>query len=256
MYFSPMRILKIVLGNVWRIWFFFWAIVSFLVLYPVFVVALRGSAPYVTAFKWMKIHARIIVFFSGIKVEVIHRFKPMQNETYVLCPNHISYLDIVLTYIAFPHYFHFMGKAELKRVPLFNIFFKKMNIAVERKSRSGSHKAYVRASNDLQKNISISIFPEATIPACNPHLGPMKNGAFKLAIENQVKILPIVFIDNWKVLPDVPHKINGGKPCKARIVIAPPIDTKGLEEKDTATVKQRYRELMDEILKEYDYGNL
>ncbi len=202
----------------------------------------------------MKVHARMIVFLSGIKVEVINRYTPKKDETYVICPNHISYLDIVLTYIAFPHYFHFMGKAELKRVPFFNIFFKKMNIGVERESRSGSHKAYMRASDDLQKNISISIFPEATIPLCNPELGPMKNGAFKLAIENQVKILPIVFIDNWKVLPDVPHKVYGGKPCLARIVIAEPIETKGLEEKDNLEVKQKYREVMQNILQEFDFG--
>jgi 1-acyl-sn-glycerol-3-phosphate acyltransferase len=249
-----MRIFRIALGNIWRFWFFFEAIVTFFLLYPVFCFTLRGNAPYEKAFKWMKVHARMIVFLSGIKVEVINRYTPKRDETYVICPNHISYLDIVLTYIAFPHYFHFMGKAELKRVPFFNIFFKKMNIGVERESRSGSHKAYMRASDDLQKNISISIFPEATIPLCNPELGPMKNGAFKLAIENQVKILPIVFIDNWKVLPDVPHKIYGGKPCRARIVIADPIETKGLEEKDSLLVKQKYREIMQHILQEFDFG--
>ncbi len=249
-----MRIVRIVLGNLWRFWFFFEAVVTFFLLFPFLLLALRGKAPYHQAFKLMKFHARTIVFLSGIKVKVIRQYEPKENETYIICPNHISYLDIVLTYVAFPHYFHFMGKAELERVPFFNIFFKKMNIGVNRSSRMASHKAYQRACNDLQQNISISIFPEATIPDCNPKLGPMKNGAFKLAVENQVNILPICFIDNWKLLPDCPHKIWGGRPGIARIVIDKPIEVGGLTEADVPKLKNTYRQRMENILSQYQYG--
>lgn len=249
-----MRIVRIVFGNLWRFWFFFEAVVTFFLLFPFLLLALRGKAPYTVAFRMMKFHARTIAFLSGIRVKVIHNYKPSENKNYIICPNHISYLDIVLTYVAFPHYFHFMGKAELERVPFFNIFFRKMNIGVNRSSRMASHKAYQRACNDLKHNISISIFPEATIPDCNPKLGPMKNGAFKLAVENQVNILPICFIDNWKLLPDCPHKIWGGRPGIARIVIDKPIEVGGLTEADVPKLKNTYRQRMENMLAKYHYG--
>lgn len=40
----------------------------------------------------------------------------------------------------------------------------------------------------------------------------MKNGAFKLAVENQVSILPVCYVDHWKLLPDSPRRIFGGRP--------------------------------------------
>lgn len=202
----------------------------------------------------MQLHARLIVFLSGIKVKVVYNYQPSKNQTYVICPNHISYLDIVIMYVAFPHYFHFMGKAELERVPFFNIFFKRMNIGVNRSSRTASHKAYLRACSDLQQHINISIFPEATIPECNPQLGPMKNGAFKLAIENQVNILPVCYIDNWKLLPDCPRKYLGGRPGIARVIIDHPIIVKGLTENDAAELKKLYSERMNKVLSEYQFG--
>ncbi len=253
-YFSRMRFFRIVLGNLWRFWFFFEAVVTFFLLFPFFVITLSGKAPYHRAFWWMQLHARLIVFLSGIRVKVIRNYQPDKNKTYLICPNHISYLDIVVTYVAFPHYFHFMGKAELERVPLFNIFFKRMNIGVNRASRSASHKAYLRAGSDLQNHISIAIFPEATIPPCNPQLGPMKNGAFKLAVENQVSILPVCYVDHWKLLPDSPRRIFGGRPGIARVVIDKPVEVKGLTLEDVPQIKNTYRQRMDAMFATYHYG--
>jgi len=82
----------------------------------------------------------------------------------------------------------------------------------------------------------------------------MKNGAFKLAIENQIMLLPVCYIDNWKILPDCPRKILGGRPGIARVIIDKPIEVKGLTEADVPELKKRYRERMDNILQEYQYG--
>lgn len=157
-----------------------------------------------------------------------------------------------MTYRVLPHYFHFMGKAELKKVPLFNRFFKEMNILVDRSSIVASHKAFVRAAEDLDKGISIAIFPEATIPDCTPALGKLKNGAFKLAIEKQVPIVPIVFIDNWKALPDGPRKrVFSGGPGLLRVVIHDPIPTVGLTEADLNQLKDRYRAVMESTIEKF-----
>lgn len=93
-------------------------------------------------------------------------------------------------YNVIPEYFLFMGKYELLRWPLFNMFFKDMNIAVNRGSHVEAAKAFRRAANALDRGTSLALFPEGTIPVFTPRLKPFKDGAFKLAIEKQVPIVP------------------------------------------------------------------
>ena len=174
----------------------------FLFLYPAVFVLISKPKWYPHVFTLKRIWAHLILFNSGIRFKVVKQPALDNNKAYIFCPNHSSILDIVISYVAIPQYFHFMGKAELTRVPLFRIFFRDMNIAVDRRSVTASHRAFLRAKADLNKNISIGIFPEATIPVCTPKLGPVKNGAFRLAIENKVPIVPITYVNCWKIIPD------------------------------------------------------
>ncbi|MBK7682139.1 MAG: 1-acyl-sn-glycerol-3-phosphate acyltransferase [Bacteroidetes bacterium] len=119
-----------------------------------------------------------------------------------------------------------------------------MNISVDRSSIKDSHKAYKRARKDLQKGISLAIFPEATIPDCSPELGPFKNGAFKLAIEMQVPIVPITFLDNWCIFPDSKGQKLLLRPGISRIVIHPPISTIGLTEEDANGLRDQVKDLI------------
>ena len=95
-----------------------------------------------------------------------------------------------------------MAKKELAKIPLFGIFFRTIDIAVDRSSAIGSHKSFVTAAERIQAGYSIIIFPEGTIWKFAPKLKPFKNGAFKLAIDNNVPIVPITFYNNYKILPD------------------------------------------------------
>lgn len=244
-----MQKISFILRRIWCGWFFLVGFISFLVLYPLFIIFLSKEKWFPLAFQLKKIWAHIILFFSGIfytikKEGIIEKGKP-----YVICPNHASYLDIVLANIAFPNYFHFMGKAELLRVPLFNIFFKRMNIPVNRGSIKDSHKAFERAKSDLDKNIGIAIFPEATIPACAPELGPFKNGAFRLAIEKQVPVVPITFKDNWRIFPDRQGARYLCRPGLSRIIIHSPIETKGMGNEHTSVLRQSVHDCISEQLK-------
>lgn len=141
-----------------------------------------------------------------------------------------------------------MGKAELQNVPLFNIFFRKMNIAVDRASIRSAHKAYQRAQMDIQKGISIAIFPEATIPDCSPGLGPFKNGAFKLAVESQVPVIPVSFLDNWRLFPDTSRERFVVRPGISRIVVHKAISTRGLKEEDISGLKEQVRNILADSL--------
>jgi 1-acyl-sn-glycerol-3-phosphate acyltransferase len=143
----------------------------------------------------------------------------------------------MLIYISIPVYFHTMGKAELLKVPLFRRFFERMNIPVNRKSKFDSHRAYLRAANDIDKGISITLFPEGTIHHNGPVMGRFKNGPFRLAVLKQVPIVPITFLDNWRLLPDN-YKSSAGHPGIARVIIHDPIPTKGKTEDDIDDLKR------------------
>ena len=246
-----MNFFRIALRKTWRCLFFVNGILTFMVFFPVFYVLLKNENWFGKVFKLKRIWAKFLINNVGIRQRIIRDYKLDPKRAYVICPNHGSYLDIILTYISVPVYFHFMGKAELKKVPFFNQFFDKMNILVDRGSIIGSHKAFIRAAQDIDKGISIAIFPEATIPESAPVLGRMKNGAFKLAIEKQVPIVPVVYIDNWRLLPDGHLKCTGGCPGITRVYIHDPIETKGLTENDLSSLKKQYEQLLTATLKEY-----
>lgn len=152
--------------------------------------------------------------------------------------NHTSYIDIVLSYLFLPSYYVFMAKMELKKVPLFKVFFEKMQISVDRASRMSSHKAFLRAKEELDLGNSVFIFPEGTISS-EGVLKAFKNGPFKLAIDNQVPIVPITYKNNWKILQNGGFFKSYGRPGISRIVIHEPIQTKGLGEEDLVNLRQQ-----------------
>jgi 1-acyl-sn-glycerol-3-phosphate acyltransferase len=243
--------LSFICRRIWCGWFFLSGFLSFLPLYPLFLIFLSREAWFPYAFRLKKVWAHWIIFSTGIFYTIRYESKLDRKQAYVICPNHSSYLDIVLTNITFPNYFHFMGKAELQKVPLFNIFFRRMNIAVNRSSITDSHKAFKRASGDLSKGISLAIFPEATIPNCAPELGPFKNGAFRLAIEKQVPIVPITYLDNWRLFPDTKHKRFLVRPGLSRIIVHTPIPTIGMTENDATALRKQVYDTLNDTLNKY-----
>lgn len=234
---NSVSVFRNIAGHIWRVWFFINAFVFFLLLYPLVLIFISREVWFRHVFILIRIWARCVIFFSGISCKVSGAALLKPRTAYVLCPNHSSILDILISYVAIPEYFHFMGKAELTKIPLFGIFFRKMNIAVDRSSLKASYGAYQRAHDDIQKGISIGIFPEATIPNCTPKLGPFKNGAFKLAIENQIPVVPITYVNTYKIMPDI-DKTCGGQPGKVYVYIHQPIITKGMTEADIKTLRE------------------
>jgi 1-acyl-sn-glycerol-3-phosphate acyltransferase len=247
-----MNFFELVLRKTWRFLFFLNGVITFLFLYPVFYLLLKNENWFPKVFSLKRVWARLLINNVGIRCKVIRSPELRTTEPFIICPNHTSFLDIILTYIVIPRYFHFMGKAELKKVPFFNVFFDKMNILVDRGSIIASHRAFMRAGADLDKGISIAIFPEATIPASAPRLGRFKNGAFKLAIEKQVPIIPVVFIDNWHLLPDGIMRKTGGAPGISRVYIHDPVLTRGYTESDVDLLRKKVFDLIEGTLRQYN----
>lgn len=236
---------------IWKVWFFLFFLAWLIVLYPIFWVLFMRRAWFKHAFNLMRALGMLLQIGSGIVL--LKKYKaPLPKSPYVIVANHSSYLDIVLMYNVFQEYFVFMGKAEIKDWPLFNIFFtKNMNILVNRGSIMEAHKAYKRATEEIDKGSSIAIFPEGTIPSDAPNLKRFKSGAFKLAIEKQVPIVVVTFLNNWERLQTgAVLRVKGG-PGLTRVIIHEPISTVGLTDKDEKALMESVYAMMNGPLVEW-----
>ncbi len=176
----------------------------------------------------------------------------LPKAPYIICSNHSSYLDIIQMYNVIPEYFLFMGKYELLRWPLFNMFFKDMNIAVNRGSHVEAAKAFRRAANAIDRGTSIACSRKARYRYSRPRMKPFKDGAFKLAIEKQVPIVPVTFLDHWRLFGEPTDLLSRGRPgVGTGRDPCPAISTIGLTMDDLVVLRtQVYRTIEEPLLDE------
>lgn len=227
--------------------------IGFIVLYPAFLYTLSNPKRYKQGHYMRKIWGHWLFLGGFIRVKHIEEVPfDRKNTTYVITPNHTSKLDIVTLTVKLHLDFNFMAKIELARVPFFGIFFRTIDIAVDRKNVRHSAMAYQQSVDQLSaKTRSIVIFPEGTIPGTTPKMGRFKEGAFKLAIETQSPILPVTIIKNWVVLPD----FGKFRFCPGSVIqyVHAPISTTGLTEDDLPRLKEQVHQIIANKLAEYGY---
>jgi 1-acyl-sn-glycerol-3-phosphate acyltransferase len=151
--------------------------------------------------------------------------------------NHTSYLDISSSFLAVPGYFSIIGKAILGKVPLFGPMFSKMYITVDRRNKESRLESYKKSVATIEEGRSLFFFPEGTIPNEGaPQMIRFKDGAFKLAIEKQIPVIPISIPYNWIVLPD--SDFLNPRWHLLKFCFHEPIETKGMTEKDLNSLKE------------------
>ncbi len=221
----------------WAILFFIWFLVFFLLFYPIFLVLLRNKKWYPKAHRLRSVWGQIIMFLSGLSPKTSYKAKLDKNEQYIFVANHFSYLDILSLNVQINHYFRFLAKSELARIPLFGMFFRTIDIAVNRSSVRDSVSAFQLAEKAIMAGDSLGIFPEGGIANQVPKMIKFKTGAFRIAIKHNVKIVPISIIDNWKRLPQGGLE-SGGTPGKMRVIVHEPIQTESLTTEDLPNLIQ------------------
>lgn len=191
-----------------------------------------------------------MVFFITITPwKTVWKFKPVKGKPVVYTPNHSSYLDIPSLCLTAPWYFIFVGKSSLTQIPLFGYMFRTLYISVDRTNRKSRYDTLIQAANQIDAGRSIVLFPEGTIPTKNnPEMIEFKDGAFRLAIEKQIPVVPVTIPYNWIILPD------RGKNSyitwhTMKIIYHEPISTQGMTLDDLDDLKNKTYEIMDLELK-------
>lgn len=130
-----------------------------------------------------------------------------------------------------------MGKMELMQNPITRMFFKTIDIPINRDSKISSYKAFKLAQQRLAEGRTLIIFPEGGIKdEYPPKLQHFKNGSFRLAIESKVPILPVVIHNLWKVLWDEGKR--GSRPGLSSITVLRPIETASLASNQVEPLKE------------------
>lgn len=243
-----MKILKYTFWIVWRIWFYLLVIIPIIVLFPILFLTILSEKTYPQFFFLARFWAKIILYGMGFYYKVDFEQKLEKGKSYMLVANHTSMLDIMLMLLVVKkNPFVFVGKKELAKIPVFGFFFKRVCIMVDRSSSKSRYKVFELAQKRLHQGLSICIFPEGGVPDDeNIVLDEFKDGAFRLAIEHQIPIVPMTFIDNKKRFP---FRFFSGTTGRMRVKVHPFIETKGLTLEHRQELKLKTRAI---ILKELE----
>jgi len=232
-----------------RIYSVFIILLFSLLFYPFYYLAARDPKTYGLLNRLRKLKSRYCAWFIGLSPGFIFEAPLQSGQTYIYCANHTSNHDIMLLCILAEGRFHFMGKEELLKNPVLRIFFKTIDIPVNRDSKISAFRAFKRAADNLEKGMSLIIFPEGGISHAHypPRLMPFKNGPFRLAIEKGVPIVPVSLINVWERMWDDGKKF-GSSPGKVDIYVHKPVFTSNLTINDSDELKDRIFDLINSKL--------
>lgn len=237
-----MKLFKYPFWLLYRIWFYLLVLLPILVLFPFILFTILSEKSYPLFFKIARLWARVILIGMGFRYSIKGTENFEEGKSYMLVANHTSMTDIMLMLLAVKnHPFVFVGKKELVNIPIFGFIYKRVCILVDRGNSKSRFAVFERAQNSIQQGLSICIFPEGGVPDESILLDEFKDGAFRIAIEHQLTIVPITFYDNKKRFS---FTFFSGSPGKMRAKIHPTIETIGKTMDDKLHLKQHVREII------------
>jgi 1-acyl-sn-glycerol-3-phosphate acyltransferase len=237
-----MRIFKVFFWVIWRIWFYMLMAIPILIMFPFLVISILTESGYSYFFKMARIWAKVILFGMGFRYKVNQEAVLETKTSYMIVANHTSMTDIMLMLAILKNPFVFVGKQELSKIPLFGFFYKRTCILVDRGSAKSRRDVFEAAQQRINRGLSVCIFPEGGVPDDESVLlDEFKDGAFRLAIEHQIPILPVIFPDNKKRFS---YTFLSGSPGVMRAHIHPIVQTKGLANESRKEIKERVRAII------------
>ncbi|KAG6336488.1 hypothetical protein ID866_2602 [Astraeus odoratus] len=171
----------------------------------------------------------------------------LQTRPAVMVGNHQSMLDILYLGRMFPRKASIMAKKELQLSPLGPWMYMSGAVFVDRGNSSRAHKSLEAAGEEMKaKGISLMMYPEGTRHSQEePSLLPFKKGAFHLAVQAGIPIIPVVCENYWRIY----HKgVFDTGTIKLRVL--PPIPTASLTAADVSDLAARVRDEMLDTLRE------
>jgi 1-acyl-sn-glycerol-3-phosphate acyltransferase len=195
------------------------------------------------------IWADVWFFLIGIRHRNLYESPHDKNKQYIFVANHISYLDAPVIVKTLRQKVRVLGKAEMSAVPLFGFIYRNAVVTVNRSSAWHRAKSVRILKSVIRKGISIFIFPEGTFNETHKPVKELFDGAFRIAIETQTPIKPLLFLDVYNRLHY--QSVFSLNPGRCRCVFLKEIPVQGLTGKDVEALKQKVAGIMEQKLQEY-----
>lgn len=236
----------------WRIWFYLMMGLPILLMFPFLVISILKEKWYPYFFVMARIWAKSILCTTGFYYKITQDQRLDTNSSYMFVANHTSMTDIMLMLAVIPKPFVFVGKKELVKIPLFGFFYKRTCILVDRGNAKSRQAVFDHAQKRINQGLSICIFPEGGVPYNESIvLDDFKDGAFRLAIEHNLPIVPLTFPDNKKRFS---YTFFSGSPgiMRAHVHHFVPIAEKTIENKaDIKALKEEVHAIILHKLENY-----
>ena len=240
------KLIRSILLIAWRVWFYILCTIPVLLIFPLSPIIFILPRGYDILYWYARnIWASFVLIGMGFYVKKKNFSNLEKNKSYLLVANHTSYIDAMVMLRIFKKPFIFVGKKELDNIPIFGYLYRRAAIMVDRSDKTSRFEVYGQASEKLNNGYSVCIFPEKKYTVETNLLNDFKHGAFKLAIEHQLPIVPIVFYDCKRKFP---WYTTHGYPGQLRATIFNSISTKDLRKRDFEKVMNETRDFIEEKL--------
>lgn len=204
----------------------------------ILVSAVRSTSPAIEAI--IRLWARMWFWLSGTRLEVRGEFDP--TRSYVVISNHSSWFDVFANFLATPVPLRFLAKKELFKIPVFAPAMRAIGmIEIDRDKATSMHQWI----NDQARTVagraqSIMVYPEGSRTR-DGEIQRFKVGAFVIAIENQLPILPVTIAGSYAVFPPGGMTIRGGHVI---VEIGEPLPTDHLERDGIRELARQSQEII------------
>lgn len=200
-------------------------------------------------YRYIRFWSNSWLFFAGCKLEISGEEHINKQQSYILVINHSSAADMFPVASAIKIKYRPLGKIELKRIPVMGFIFEKTLVFVDRSNAESRKHSLIKLKELLQKNISVLIFPEGTRNRITKPLKDFYDGAFRLAIETQLPILPMVLCNTKAMWSNEQFLIQ---PVDLKAIFLKPVVTLGLTENDIQELKEKVYNMMEEVVLKED----
>lgn len=229
-------------------WFVVWAVV---ITIPAAIAQIitHQFRPTARNFKlWSGLWGRGILASGGMRVRVVEETPLDPEQPYVFVSNHQNLLDILALAGHLPYPFGFVAKQELARVPMLGLAIRNSaSVFLDRSDPRKAIESLQKAGRRIRKGMSVLLFPEGT-RSFAPQLLPLKKGAFMVAVEAGVPIVPVVMVDGYRLMHE---KRKASRPGTITIHLLPPLQIEGMTRRDLPELIATLERMMDEPLRHH-----
>lgn len=195
----------------------------------------------------VRLFVRVGLALVGVRVKVTGLERLDSNQTYIFTPNHQSLIEVPLCVTYLKRNIAYLGKKEVFKYPIFGYGIRLIGVvSVDRSNTTAAVESARQATENLRRGKSYAVYPEGT-RSPDGRLLPFKKGAFMMAIDAGVPVVPISISGATEIMPKAQIKVF---PSTVRITVHEPISTAGYTKENIAELMQLTRQKILSALSE------